>query len=252
MDFEPAFGGDPVYRVCCTRQSAVFIATLAFVAEDRFPALQSARTEFLHPDEVQAFGQLKFERRQRSYLLGRYAAKQALQRLLPQFAPTAVLVGAGVFGQPVVWSPGPPPVGVSIAHCAGAAAAVAFPLEQPLGIDLEPINADRLKAMLTQVQPSERQLDDRLKGDHPDPAWVTSIWTAKEALSKILKCGMTTPFALLELARLAREGNMFSGEFKNFGQYKVMAWQLPAHVFALVAPRRSEIQIEPAPPFRPV
>lgn len=173
-------------------------------------------------------------KRRAEYLLGRYAAKSAL----------AVWNGAGVlrdftilpgaFDQPVV--EGPSPADVTLAHTADLAVALAHPRGHPMGIDVETIDPGRTDVLRTQVAPSE--LPSSAPGSEAETLFL--LWSAKEALSKALRCGLTCPCDILATARAAfGSDGTCSGEFAQFGQYRFLAWLAGGRAFALVGSRRA-------------
>lgn len=210
-----------------------------------FPLLAQERNRFLHRAEEAAFLALPAERRRRSYLLGRHAAKAALAELAGRLDPTAVEIRPGAFEQPVVWGAGEMPVGVSISHAACGACAVAFPLGFPLGIDLEESEASRVQTMRTQIGQAELAA---AAGVTASPAEAcTLVWTAKEALSKAVSCGMTVPFDLYGLEGLRAIEGAVEGRYRNFGQYRFRSWLRPGFAASLAFPLRAELRRDPAP-----
>ena len=71
---------------------------------------------------------------------------------------------------------------------------------------------------------------------------ATVVWTAKEALSKALRCGMTCPYELLEICGLEQRDGFFLGRFKNFGQYQFQSWQRGNTVVTIVLPKKTELE----------
>jgi 4'-phosphopantetheinyl transferase len=184
---------------------------------------------------VAQFERLALPRRKSSFLLGRYVAKQALAVLLhePMYANIAIV--PGVFTQPVVQFPTPEPVGVSIMHAGELACALAFPQIHPMAIDVERVDPASLEAMKSQIQAEE--LRPAVLPQLSELVWCTVIWTAKEALSKVLKCGMMGPFALFETVELRQEASCYVGYFRHFGQYKFHTWVVHDHVLTIVLPK---------------
>lgn len=56
----------------------------------------------LHIYERKFFSTLKFQKRARSYLIGRFVAKQAIARLSGEDNLANILIQSGVFNQPIV------------------------------------------------------------------------------------------------------------------------------------------------------
>jgi hypothetical protein len=65
----------------------------------------------------------------------------------------------------------------------------------------------------------------------------------KEALSKILRCGLTCPFTVFQLSEDSKmKGCLFTGGFVNFPQYQFISLATEKMAFAIVFPRRTEAQ----------
>lgn len=130
----------------------------------------------------------RFPKRRADWTAGRAAAKLALREIAGSDAMD-LTVETGPHGEPVV--PGAK-FGVSITHAGGMAAAVAFPLERPIGIDLEPVTTiDPGLVTLACNDHEQRWLASR-------PAELANesllrIWTAKEAAVKLTGTGLSVP-----------------------------------------------------------
>jgi 4'-phosphopantetheinyl transferase len=74
------------------------------------------------------------------------------------------------------------------------------------------------------------------------PGLATALWTSKEALSKILCTGLTSPIQIYSLAEfnLIRLGT-WEGLFQNFGQYRAMASIGSSYALSIVLPRNSAV-----------
>ena len=97
-----------------------------FVFGREYPAVLREVAELLAPAEAAYFADLHFLRRQQSFLLGRYAAKLALQCTLQEPNPKAIDIGRGVFEQPIVSYLSAKTPGVTISHCNEIAVALAW------------------------------------------------------------------------------------------------------------------------------
>ena len=109
-----------------------------------------------------------------------------------------------------------------------------------MAVDLEEIDEARTKVMMTQVGRDEGDLARSVCASIDLGATV--VWTAKEALSKALRCGMTCPYELLEICGLEACDGIYIGRFKNFGQYKFQSWQARNAVVTIVLPKRTEME----------
>ena len=220
------------YRAC---------GSFAWVQTAEFRAIAGRAGEFLHTEELEIFRALKVERRRVSYLLGRYAAKSALGKCIgPGFEASRTLIASGIFNQPVVQGHAWRPLGVSISHSDRRVCCLAYPEEHPMAVDLEEIDEARTKVMMTQVGRDEGDLARSVCASIDLGATV--VWTAKEALSKTLRCGMTCPYELLEICGLEARDGIYIGRFKNFGQYKFQSWRARNAVVTIVLPKRTELE----------
>ena len=222
-------------RLALHRKDLVTEAVLAWVHIAQYTTLHHMCRDILHPHELAQYEKFIAPRRQTSFLLGRYVAKQALAVLLHEPVYTNIEIAPGVFTQPIVKYPTPEPVGVSITHAGDLACALAFPQIHPMAIDVEWLEAKNLEAMKSQILPEE--LHSEALPQLPELVRCTVIWTAKEALSKVLKCGMMCPFSILETVELRQDAACYVGYFRHFGQYKFHAWVLQNHVMTIVLPK---------------
>jgi len=168
-------------------------ARVAVVSVDADPPLVLSVAEW-----ARATG-FRFAKRRREWIGGRAAAKLALVQVLGDSSMERardITVETGPAGEPIVVNGHHNPLapfGVSIAHAGGLAAAVAFPLARPIGLDLEPIaNIDPELAGLA-CTPRERLLVERYEAGLARTEALLRIWTAKEAAVKLTRTGLGVP-----------------------------------------------------------
>jgi 4'-phosphopantetheinyl transferase len=223
------------------RESLRVDTVFGFVFTRDYPAILGRLDEFLAPAEAAYFAGFRFLRRQQSFLLGRYAAKLALQRLLKAADPKAIEIGRGVFEQPLISYLSARAPEITISHCDEIAVALAFPSGHPMGVDIEQIDPDRLVTIRSQMSPLEREW--ARSGGADELAFSTLIWTAKEALSKALTCGLMSPMEIFNLAEFYPLGQrVWGGLFQNFGQYKFIGWISRTVAMSVVLPKKSEAE----------
>ena len=194
----------------------------------------------MHPNEQAFLNTLQHSRRQHSYLLGRYCAKKALAIYDNRKHSTEIYITNGVFQQPIVNSSMHDNPQVSISHTTTMGAALVFPEAHPMAIDIETIDQEKRSTILTQLTKHELELIYSVSNTLP----LQLLWTIKEAVSKVLKCGLTIPFELLEVELLVQQGNLFLSYFKNFPQYKVTSFLLSDTICSIVYPRKTLLNID--------
>lgn len=202
--------------------------------------LEQSMLDWIHPEEKTVTDRLTFPKRKISYLLGRYCAKQALAQIHPT-ALKKIFVGEGIFNHPLLHGEVAKELQVSIAHTQEIGAALIFNEAQPMGIDIEPNDEQHSSTVESQLTLSEK---DFLKhqwnstfGINPYP-WV---WTAKEALGKVLKTGLTTPMSLFLIKELEIEDSFIKATYENFSQYKVLSFLWNEIIVSIVLPKKTKL-----------
>lgn len=204
-----------------------------------------ADLSFLHPEELNYYHSLKYERRMRSFLSGRYAAKTAIagwggEAQLREMHE--MRIDQGIFQQPVALVQGASALEVSITHGDGAAAAIAFDRHVPSGIDLERVDPGKRAILAAQLTEREQAIVETLPG--PELEALTVFWTAKEALSKALKTGLTVSMQLFEIQHAAvRNGGIVSC-FEHFAQYEAASFVCAPYICSIVYPKRARLDHE--------
>lgn len=196
----------------------------------------------LHDAELQYLNQLIYERRKRSYTLGRLSAKLAITRLTPKTAANSIHIESGVFGFPIVKCNEIANTQVSITHSGPLGVSIAFAEKHPMGIDLEKIRPNNDKVILNQISETEKSLLQEIGKYNLEG--FTSVWCAKEALSKILKTGMMLNFSYLEIDNVETHAKTIVYEFKNFGQYKALCYTNEMYAIALVLPKKTSVNLD--------
>ncbi|HSI82693.1 MAG: 4'-phosphopantetheinyl transferase superfamily protein [Candidatus Methylacidiphilales bacterium] len=278
----PALFGDgsDAQRFSLKRDTIQHPAAIAWADRTIFAELVRWRAAWLSPYELAGYNNCGIEKRRMDYLLGRLAAKLAIYTLLQE--PESALqssdsdidqprlsqlrsieIALGAFTQPLARAPQGGGVAssnnispaVCYAHSDGVAVALAFPDGHPLGVDLEVVAERRVKMLKTQINDTELAgvLPSVYAGSSaPNVAEgmvvptetdaYTQAWCAKEALSKILRCGLTVPFEVLALKNtrvVSSPVPRLEGEFKNFTQYRFESLTVGRFAFSLVLPRRT-------------
>ncbi len=213
------------------------IATLAWV---RAGHAETRPGMLLHPREQHYYERIPAQRRRQGYLLGRHAAKYALAA--ERYA-SSVCIQAGAMGQPVLKGPGCDGREISISHQQELACAVTGPATTPITLDLEAVDALHTEAILARTTPRECSVAATGAGSNRHE-WATVLWTAKEALSKFLRCGLGCDLQVLEIADLCNQGDRLEGHFRHFPQYRFISWiPAPGYVLTLMLPRALALSV---------
>jgi len=203
----------------------------------RAGTLAAPPEEWLSADEVALLPAPRYGRRRHELAAGRLAAKRALAHLLPAADLRAISILPGVMGQPVVSGAGVANVGVSLSHSGDAAVAVAFPEACPLGVDIESFVEDCEPVLSRHARAAERSLM-RAAGIGSDIQGLTALWCAKEALAKLLLCGLAAHGTALGVAEVRREGARLLLDFDSFAGYRAFVTMGVRRCFAVALPPR--------------
>lgn len=199
------------------------------------------KEECLHEQELVYSRNLRYEKRRYSYLAGRYIAKKSLGQFLGTDLLSKILIQPGVFNQPIVTATISNPPSISISHTEEVAACVVFPREHPMGLDAETVKEYKAEAIETQLTLHEKQLFPQKSFDKVH--FYTYLWTAKEALSKLLTTGLMTPLEVYQIETISLCGNYAVSTFSNFEQYQAVTFLQDNTVFSLVLPKNTQYTI---------
>ena len=229
-----------VEKFVLQRTGGLFPAAIALVNQP-LVVLKETRHSFLHSNELDVFDTLKMPKVQHSYLLGRYAAKRALGAFMADVVLTDVQVSSGIFQQPVLHLADGGNIQISIAHTNEMGIAVVFPEGHPMGVDVETVDQKQSETIREVLTPGEL---NKLGLIHRDVnKSLTLLWTMKEALSKVLKTGLMTPFHLYEIESVEHKDDVVICNFINFPQYKALSWLSGNHAWSIVLPRKSTLDL---------
>jgi len=205
------------------------------------PQLQAMHS-LLHPQEQDYFNTLTVAKRQHSYLLGRYVAKNAIALEYPCASLSEIAIKPGVFSQPIV-DYAHLKIKVTLSHSANMGVALTFPEEHPMGIDLEVIEPKNQALIESELTPNE--ISWILKNPHHSkPTLCTLFWTIKEALSKALLTGMTVPLKIFAIKNTLVFDQFWISEFEHFSQYQALSFTLDNKICSIVYPQRTQLLID--------
>lgn len=177
----------------------------------------------LHPEEQKIYNSYKHDKRKHSYLLGRVASKTAIQKYT-QVQPKDVNIINGLLRQPIV--KGINNVDVSISHADNLGFAAAFNDTLLLGIDIEKHQDESASYLQEYLMDKEKM--------YTSMSELTLLWSAKEALSKCLKIGLTSSFELYQIKQWNLIHDLYQIEFRYFPQFKCSSFFVDSYVFSVV------------------
>lgn len=165
------------------------------------PPACTGAPEWLGPAERQTLATLRFPRRRADWLLGRFAAKRLVASLLSEvvrrdLAPGEFDIVAEASGAPVVRlaDGGTLPVGVTISHSDGTAFVAAWDGTGEgisAGADVERISPRPSTLVGDFFRFEEIAAWEALPPGGARDAFATAVWSAKEAVLKALRVGLT-------------------------------------------------------------
>ena len=234
---------DTVFPLDLARNEVKIAAYMAYVYKDEYQGIINNIDNFLHDSELEYFNSIKSEKRRFSYLSGRFSGKLAVSEFLHEIDMKGVEIRSGIFDQPLVKHLSTDTPELTLTHCSDLAIAIAYQAGHIMGVDVEDIDFSKshvFKSQLTEreVARAENSFEDLRIGYH-------LMWTAKEALSKVLKCGLTVPFDILEIEECNPiEKTAYLSLYKNFVQYKCCSWIMDGYLLSITLPRKTDIQLD--------
>lgn len=208
-----------------------FLTYLSICKFEKHDVVESFKNRL--SDRERVYYDIAAFKRKKTLLLGRIAAKNSIEGYVPGAIHSDIVIDTGVFDQPVVTMG--KNIQVSITHTNDCGVAVAFHESLPIGIDLEDI--ERARIIDNYLTDFERSIRER----YEKAIFYAIAWTAKEALSKCLKTGLTTPFSVYEICTLKNRNMYIECSFKNFSQYKALCFKKKNCMFAIVFPKKTTL-----------
>jgi len=171
-------------------------------------------SSYLSEEEYQYYGQRKNPKRKREVFWSRIMAKLAVKDIahLPEEEMESIHISKGHMQNPLVKGTHGQ-YQVSITHCPDYAGAVAYPEELLIGLDMEAIQPDKQEGIYEILTDRER----RMCPEHMErELYAMVLWTAKEALVKCLKLGLSVSFEIMQVSGLQKADPGFRSSFRYF------------------------------------
>jgi phosphopantetheinyl transferase len=229
-----------IFELYLERSNKHYQAFLGFSSTD-FYSLLANKEQYLHQQELDLYQYFEQERRKKTFLQGRYIAKKVLSAYLHEENLKNIRIKSGVFDQPlVIYQTLDTPM-ISISHTSNSAVCLACSDEHPVGIDLEAISQNSKENIGSQLTFYEKNLNVALNEE--ENKFYTRIWSIKEALSKVLKTGLMTPFEIFQIASIHQDSSLgFTiSTFTNFSQYKGISFLWKNNVCSIILPKETYI-----------
>ncbi len=191
---------------------------------------------WLTPFERDRAGRMRFAKRRKDYLLGRWVGKKAVALAQGHAADLDSLGRIAVInaedGAPEVRIDGSPaPLGISLSDRAGWGVCAVAPGSASVGCDLELVEPRTRRFVDDYFTAGERSWVNGAQGDEWD-ARANLVWCAKESALKVLRTGLRRDTRDVEveagsapdqgwapLAVRARDGSVLSGWWQRFGRF---------------------------------
>ena len=196
--------------------------------------------KFLHGDELRYFNKLKFEKRIRNYLMGRYSAKIAISSYIKENDLRKICILNGIFNHPVVITNFDKSVQVSISHSKNISCAVCFPEQCPMGIDVEHVRSDNNKILERYFTKDEIGMIRKTSLSYEEGLYL--LWISKESLSKALRIGFLSPLSTFEINELKDIGSFFLCNYKYFPMFSSMCFIKNDCIISITYPNKLELK----------
>lgn len=224
-----------VHKVELEGKSEKFTIYISSTSMTHYDSIKFEWDKILSESEFARYSSFAVGKVKRQYFVGRYTCKKALSKYLGENNLSKIEIISGILGQPIVKYLSDKNPCVSLSHNEKYALAVAFPEGYPISVDIESIDEKKLNAIETQLTDKEKQFTEL--GILSKEELYTVIWTIKESLSKVIKCGLLIPFRILEIDRLELSKGVVYAYFVNFPQYKSVSWVVNGQAFSIVTPK---------------
>lgn len=196
--------------------------------------VDSINIDFLSTDEKRQLTEKKRKQNKINFLLGRYAAKQAVTEILDGLTPGEIQIYNNILGQPYLTEVPGSDLEVTISHSGEYGLAVVYPKYLCMGVDIEKITPNRNKVLEYFITDNEKKLIGI------DNEKLTMLWSVKEAASKCIMTGITLPAEMFSLKTLLEQGNGIRGHFRHLVQYQYVCIPYENYAIGFVYPAEAK------------
>jgi 4'-phosphopantetheinyl transferase EntD len=195
--------------------------------------------QLLHPAERAQAAAFRNEVRRISYLSGRVAAKLAIRQVFPGLDSAEINITANPVGKPIAESL-PEQYAVSIAHSDHHGAALCFPAENPMGIDIETPEEKNRPIITSILIHSEIAL---VQAQCDALLILHVMWTAKEAAGKANGLAFRLPVEQYEIEMIKtledHKNRSWICNFKHLGKITTISREWQGAILTIAFPSGS-------------
>ena len=194
---------------------------------------ESAR-RILNESEYERFLHKKNKRRQAEFLTTRKGIKELLGD------DTQVSIDYGILGYPIILGDKQNRQ-ISISHCKKYAAVAIGSADMMIGIDIEDILDKERESLENAISEKEHAFEEMFENiEH----FRLVMWTAKEALSKFLRIGMTADWSIFEISDVKKCFKGYKISFRYFPSLNVLSSKEDKAVYSVICPGINMFEIE--------
>ncbi len=182
-------------------------------------------TDLFGTDHLELFKR-KNKKRQKEYFTTRLMVKELVG------ADQQIRIENGILGNPILTGDSLNRQ-ISISHSKSYAAVLIGARDMTVGIDIEDIlgrDREELDVALTE---NEHVFEEKFKDQE---CFKLTLWTAKEALSKFLKIGMTADWRIFEIANVLKNQTGYEIGFRFFPDLKAYSVLIDGAVYSIICP----------------
>ena len=168
----------------------------------------------------------KNKKRQKEYFTTRRMIKELIGG-----NPT-IRIENGILGNPVILGDSMNRQ-ISISHSRNYAAVLIGARDMTVGVDIEDITGKDREEINVALSEDEHLFEPEFADQE---CFKVTLWTAKEALSKFLRIGMTADWRIFEIANVVNDQIRHEICFKFFPDIKAYSVQIKGAVYSIVCP----------------
>lgn len=168
-------------------------------------------------NEISILNGYSIDKKRNEFILGRYSMKTAISHFSNTMNKHDVEVEYGILNYPII-KDNVLGIEVGLTHCNSRAIAMAYSNRIMLGIDIEQVDENRIDLLDKIALPQEKELYHGVALEYD--AFLTLLWTAKEALSKAIKTGFTCDMDIFQIRSIKYIQNAYLVEYVHFPAFQ--------------------------------